>query len=62
MVLEVTSTIKGSNKVRSLYFTIPPSMAADSQFPFKAEDEIKLIVRKDHIDIYPANTNKKSYL
>lgn len=61
MVLETKTRIAGSSDTRSLRLTIPSWMACDSQFPFKAGEEVLLVARKDHIDIYPATTSKKSY-
>lgn len=62
MVLEIKTSLKSDGSSRSLRLTIPSWMACDSQFPFKAGQEILLVARKDHIDIYPGNAVKKSYV
>lgn len=44
MVLEAETKIVQSKNARTQYIVIPADMVADSQYPFKANERIRLII------------------
>lgn len=44
MALEGKTKIHQSKKARTQYITIPSYIVSDSQYPFKPEDEVEIVV------------------
>ncbi|MEM5772827.1 MAG: hypothetical protein QXL86_01215 [Candidatus Aenigmatarchaeota archaeon] len=45
MALEAKTTLIPHKKAKTLYLTIPASVADDSAFPFKPGEEVKVIIK-----------------
>jgi hypothetical protein len=46
MALEARTILIPHKKAKTLYLTIPASVAGDSVFPFKPGEEVKIIIKE----------------
>ena len=51
MTLEAKTTLIPHKKAKTLYLTIPASIADDSAFPFKSRDKVKITIKEKKIII-----------
>lgn len=51
MALEGRTTLIPHKKAKTLYLTIPASIAGDSAFPFKPTEEVKISIKEKKLVI-----------
>jgi hypothetical protein len=51
MALEAKTTLIPHKKAKTLYLTIPASIADDSAFPFKPGEEVKIVIKEKKLII-----------
>lgn len=51
MTIEAKTTLIPHKKAKTLYLTIPASIADDSAFPFKPGDKVNIIIKEKKLII-----------
>lgn len=53
MATSKSSRIFDSGHANTLYLTIPAQVVSDSQFPFDADDDVRVTIDGDHLIVTP---------